>query len=104
MSDGEQVLAWHITVEHLPQPERQYPFLKGRRYRADFAWPEQRLIAEVQGGAWTNGRHTRGAGYEADCERLNLATLAGWRILYFTTDMVTDGRAVATLRKALGVE
>jgi len=39
------------------------------------------LAVEVDGGTWTGGRHTRGAGFEADCEKLNAAVIAGFRVL-----------------------
>lgn len=76
--------------------EREYAFAPGRRYRADFAWPDARLLVEVEGGTWTANRtgHTSGAGYERDCEKYNLATRLGFSLLRFTSSMVRDGRAV----------
>jgi hypothetical protein len=34
--------------------------------------------------------------------RFDLAALAGWRVLRFTAAMVRDGRALETIRKAIG--
>ena len=59
-----------------------------RRWRFDLTWPPHRLAVEVDGGTWTHARHTRAAGYEADCERLNQAALDGWRVLGAPTRMV----------------
>ena len=59
------------------------------------------LAVEIDGGTWVSGRHTRGAGFERDCEKLNTAVLLGWRVLRFTTGMVLDGRALETILAAL---
>lgn len=74
--------------------EQEYRFHPKRRWRFDFAWPEKRIAVEVEGGTWTGGRHTRGAGFEADCEKYMEALLAGWRVLRVTAGLVRDGRAV----------
>ncbi len=85
--------------------QRQYKFLPERRYRADFAWPEAKLIAECDGGIYMRGGrgggHNTGVGYEHDRERDNLAQLAGWRVLRFTKSMIEDGSAVRQIAAAL---
>lgn len=97
-SPGEAALALHIRALTLPEPEREYRF-SHRRWRLDFAWPAYKVAAEVEGGTWSRGRHSRGAGFERDCEKYNAAALLGWRVLRFTTGMVEDGRAAATLEE-----
>lgn len=97
-SEWEDLLAKHIKYLSLPAPEREYAFIKGRRFRADFAWPEQRLLVEVEGGIWANGRHTRGKGYEIDCEKYNLAALNGFTVLRYTPKMVGSGIAVNDIK------
>jgi len=83
----------------------EYRFAPPRRWRFDFAWPDgARLVAvELDGGAYTQGRHTRGAGYEADCRKLNAAAVLGWRVLRFTSGMLTGDpeAAIAQLRTVL---
>jgi very-short-patch-repair endonuclease len=100
-SSLEAALALHIRAAGLPEPVREYRALPPRRWRFDFAWPDRRLLVEVHGGTWARGRHTRGAGFERDREKMNAATLAGWRVLEFTGDMVDDGRAVADITEVL---
>ena len=39
------------------------------------------VALEVEGGAYTNGRHTRGAGFVADMTKYNEATANGWLVL-----------------------
>lgn len=84
-----------------PQPAREYRFCPGRRWRFDFAWPFYQIAVEIEGGSWVQGRHTRGCGMRADCEKYNAAVLAGWRVLRVTSDMVKDGSALNVVEKAL---
>lgn len=97
----EGPLLQQIVGFHLPVPEREYRFDSKRRFRFDFAWPDLLIAAECEGGVWTNGAHSRGKHYTSDCEKYNLAALAGWRIFRFTTDMISDGTAIATIESAL---
>lgn len=99
----EELLAIQIHAANLPEPEREYQFCKGRRWRFDFAWPEHRIAAEVEGGIWTGGRHTRGSGFEKDCEKYNTAALLGWTVLRFTGGMVDHAVAVQTLGAILPI-
>lgn len=103
-SEGERALATLILWAKLPAPEWQYRFDPVRKWRFDAAWRVRRVAVEIDGGTWTGGRHTTGAGFERDLEKLNAATLAGWRVFRFTTEMVDpkDGRALAVLERALG--
>ena len=101
MSDLEDLLAQHIQYAGLPTPEREYRFAPPRRYRADFAYPSERLLIEVEGGTWTNGAHVRGGHYQSDCEKYNLAAKLGYRVLRFTSNMIKDGSALMTIEEAL---
>jgi hypothetical protein len=90
-----------IRTAGLPAPIREHRFAPPRRWRFDFAWPGHRVALEVEGGVWTGGRHVRGRGYERDCEKYSEAALRGWRVLRVTPAMLSDGRALAMLRRAL---
>ena len=72
-----------------------------RKWRFDFAWPDRLIAAEVEGGTWAGGRHSRGQGFEDDCEKYNRAAQLGWRVFRFTGGMVRDGRAFAMLNDVL---
>lgn len=61
-----------------------------RLWRFDFAHPISRVAVELDGGAFTQGRHTRGKGFEQDCEKLNTAAEQGWRVFRFTVDMLDE--------------
>ncbi|BDR13156.1 endonuclease domain-containing protein [Vibrio sp. STUT-A11] len=101
MSALEQTLLFQIKAMGLELPEKEYRFHETRRWRFDFAYPEQQLAVEVEGGTWAGGRHTRGSGYEKDCEKYNEAALRGWSVLRFTGSMIKSGKAVETLKEAL---
>jgi very-short-patch-repair endonuclease len=98
-SVGEETLALHIRAEKLPTPQREYRIDERRGWRVDFAYPDDRLAIEVEGGIWKAGRHVRPKGYRADAEKYNAINLRGWTLLRFTTDMVEDGTAIAMLRR-----
>lgn len=100
-SELEATLGLYIRANELPEPEREYRFHPKRRWRLDFAWPAAMLAVEVDGGVWAQGRHTRGAGYIADCEKLNEATLLGWSVLRVTGQHIDDGSAIDWIRRAL---
>lgn len=102
MSRLESQLALQIKAAGLPAPEAQCRPIAGRRFRADFGWPARHLLVECQGGIWAGGRHTRGAGYEQDCARLNELTLAGWRVLYVTQGQIDSGEALRWIERGLG--
>jgi very-short-patch-repair endonuclease len=68
----------------LPEPISEHKFLENRKFRFDFAWIDCKLAVEIEGGVWSNGRHTRGVGYVKDMEKYNLAVKNGWKVLRFT--------------------
>ena len=104
MSELEETLAFQIRAMGLPEPVREYRAVAGRRWRWDFAWLDERLLVEVQGGVWIGGAHGRGTGIRRDYEKNNAAALLGFKVLQFGTNEVQDGTAVAMIAKALGVE
>lgn len=103
MSKIEELFALHCRAHKVPTPEREHRFHPTRKWRMDFAWPDAKVAAEIEGGVWTGGRHTRGSGFTADAEKYNEAALLGWRVLRFTGPMVRSGDAIATVVKALEV-
>lgn len=96
-SKGELQLAKQMSLVKFPDFEEEYKFLDDRRFRFDFAWPDRKVAVEIEGGVYSSGRHTRGAGFTKDCEKYNLATLNGWSVYRFTTEMVKNGKAVEFL-------
>lgn len=63
------------------RPIPEFRFDRKRRWRFDYAWPEQKVALEVEGGVWIQGRHTRGSGFVKDMEKYNRAASLGWLVL-----------------------
>lgn len=101
-SNLEETLLFQIQVLGLPAPIREFRWHPTRRWRFDFAWPSILIAVEVEGGTWSGGRHVRGGGFEADCEKYNEAALAGWIVLRVTGSMIKEGRAIRLIERALG--
>ena len=71
-----------------PELTRELEFYPGRKWRADFAHKGSRVLIEIEGAVWTNGRHTRGSGFIADAEKYNSATLHGWRVFRLADKLI----------------
>lgn len=65
--------------------EKEYRFAPSRGYRADLAIPDKKILIEYEGGMWTKSRHRTGMGYSKDCEKYNLMTILGFRLLRYTS-------------------
>ena len=109
-SAGEAMLSLHLRAAGI-QAMPEYQFCEGRRWRADFAIPNHRLLIEVDGGnrmavigkngkAVAIGRHTQ----DADMEKLNEANFLGWHVLRFSPAMVKSGVALQTIERFLGLK
>ena len=103
LPDAPDVSAGHGATENgLPAGAvAEYRFHRQRKWRFDWAWPAEMLALEIEGGAWTGGRHTRGKGFLGDMEKYNTAVLAGWRILRVTPQQMASGEAGRLVRLAL---
>ncbi|MFA5186911.1 MAG: hypothetical protein WC551_10565 [Patescibacteria group bacterium] len=82
----------------LSEPMPEYRFDSERRWRFDWCFPEVRLAVEIEGGIFTQGRHTRGSGYIKDLEKYNRATALGWHILRYPPNMIDYKQINATYR------
>ena len=114
---AETLLAAQLSQAGIPF-EREYRFAAsiGRRWRADFLaigvsvdplritdWSKNPVVlVEIDGGAFIGGRHSRGAGVEADCEKTSAAAILGYRVIRATPKQVEDGRCLEWIRQALG--
>jgi len=98
----EIMLDDQMCLAGLPAPEAEFSAIEGRRYRWDFAWPNQKVLVEVQGAVWVKGGHSTGTGITRDAEKNNLAILAGWKPLIVTADHIKSGKALEWIKQALG--
>jgi hypothetical protein len=77
----------------LPAPQRDFKFHPTRKWKFDFAWPEQRVAVELHGGGG-RGRHCRLTGLSSDCQKRNEAQQLGYVVLEYTVLELKDMVAV----------
>lgn len=100
----EVLLDQQMRLCHLPVFVTEYRFDNRdcpRNWRFDFAWPDRHVAVEVEGGVWSQGRHTRGQGFISDTEKYNAAVMQGWRVLRYTRDAIESGRAITEIEQIL---
>lgn len=92
-------IEWH--KQGIPTPTAEHRFCE-RKWAFDFAWPDRKIALEIEGGVWSGGRHTRGAGFVSDMAKYNRATVLGWRVIRCTPQQINSGEIFETLRAILG--
>jgi len=88
-----------VRTAGIPGACLEHRFHPTRKWRFDAAWPALKLAVEVEGGAFVAGRHSRGAAFEADCEKYAEAAILGWTVLRVTPRHVRNGTAAAWVRR-----
>ena len=95
--------AWHC-----PPPQRQFELPgravpgSGAKGRVDFAWPDRRVVIELDGRRW----HAGEAAFENDRLRDRAVAAAGWRSARFTWSDFHGRRRTTRVevRRLLGLE
>lgn len=104
MSAIEDAFAFQLAAAGI-EYWREYKACPPRRFRWDFAIASRGngiILVEIQGGIWrAKGAHNTGKAIQRDCHKNNLAVSNGFRVLYFTPDMVESGEALATVEEVL---
>lgn len=77
----------------------EHRFHDKRRFRFDIALLEQKIAIEYEGIMSAKSRHTSVTGFTKDCEKYNLATVNGWRVLRYT--QLNYGQAVKDIKELL---
>lgn len=85
----------------LPMPVQEHRFHETRRWRFDHAWLSEKVALEIEGGVWSGGRHTRGAGFKKDMEKYNTATRMGWRVVRVTPDQLNQRETIEMIQELL---
>lgn len=87
----------------LPEPAPEYQFHKNRKWRIDwyFEHGNRRVALEVEGGVYTNGRHTRAAGFLKDMEKYNALSEAGIFLLRCTPDELMTTKIFELVKRVL---
>lgn len=83
----EDLLLPLVDAYGLPRPVTQVPMAlsDGTQIRPDAVWPAHRLIVELDGATHMNPRRRR-----QDLRRDGLLGAAGWRVLRFTWEQLTE--------------
>ena len=71
-----------------PVLDTEVRFHPDRRWRFDYCHLATRTAIELEGGAYSRGRHTRGAGFIEDCHKYNAAARLGYTVFRIATGMV----------------
>lgn len=90
-----------VTDTRLPAPRSNLRLpLGGEAVEVDFAWPEHRLVAELDGHA----THATRAGFERDRQRDRALAATGWRVVRITWRQLRDepDQVIADLATMLG--
>lgn len=88
----------------VPIPATEYMFAKeamGREWRFDYAWIEERLALEVDGGLFVHGGHNRGGFILKTHEKQNAAAELGWRILHCVPKTLRTTATIELLQRAM---
>jgi very-short-patch-repair endonuclease len=86
--------------EGIPSPVLQHPAgVPGRSFRADFAWPQHRVIVETDG----KEKYSASGAYGDEKERERLLQQAGWLVLRCGWDELVqrDSRFLWNLKRTL---
>lgn len=103
-NEAETLLAIHMK-EVFPtcKIEAEYRFHPSRKWRFDLATVCCMVAVECNGGIWSRGRHSRGAGLQSDYDKLNSATSHGWTVFQFSTEDIMSGRDVQFLKDFVSI-
>ena len=101
VSEGEVILATALRALKV-EFEQEFKFHPTRKWSADFHLKGKKVLVEVEGGIWSNGRHTRGKGYLGDLEKYNTATMMGYQVIRFSTEQVKSDKAIEKIEKLVG--
>jgi very-short-patch-repair endonuclease len=68
----------------IPGYVEELQFHDVRKFRFDWAIPSMKIAIEYEGIFSKKSGHTTVGGYTKDCDKYNLATLEGWKVLRYT--------------------
>ena len=102
LSDLEDKLEFQLKSAKITGFTREYKFHPKRRWRLDFAWVDQKIGVEVEGGIWLpRSGHNTGVGISRDVEKGNSLTLLGWKLIRVTGKMIKSGEALNIIESIL---
>ena len=97
MNEPPPIVVAGFAAAGVAEPVAEFRFCPPRRWRLDYAWPDQFVALEGEGGVWSRGRHTRPKGFTADIEKYNTATALGWAVLRCTPQTILSEATISWL-------
>lgn len=91
----------YLQANDLPIPQEEFQFHTKRKWKFDYAWEENKIALEVEGGIFTGGRHTRPKGFIGDMEKYNSAAVLGWRIIRVQPKDLQTKKTIDLLKEIL---
>lgn len=79
----------------------EFRFHETRKWRFDFAIPEQKIAIEIEGGIWIQGRHNRASGFVKDMEKYNTAASLGWILIRSTPQNILSTEILNFIKDAI---
>lgn len=109
----EDMFDFQCRAAGLPEMEREYivpddDFLSNKPF--DFAWPDLRVLIEIDGGTWMrtgsgrSGGHAHPKRIEEDNRKRNWARAIGYAVLQFTGGQVESGDAVSLVEAVIEMQ
>lgn len=81
-------ILWAAVIREFPFAEKEKEgIIPGRGFRADIAFPDQKISIEVDGWEW-HGKHK--GDFIRDRCRQNLFVMQGWRVLRYTAGQIRN--------------
>jgi len=102
-SAPEQLMAATLKIAGVQGWEREFAFHPKRGWRFDFAWPNERVALEIEGGVFSRGAHARPKGIVRDIRKSTEAQLLGWIVLRVLPRDVRRGLALQLVERALEI-
>jgi hypothetical protein len=99
--DYSAALLQQLEVSGITGFVREVRFHPVRRWRWDLADKERMIAVEIQGATWTQGKHTRGTGYDNDCRKYCEAACMGWLVLAMPATWIDTGLALQYVEYAV---
>lgn len=94
LSDTEKLFFRLCKQEIGCEPVKEWQFAKeyGRRWRSDYFFfhNNKKVAIEIEGGGFTQGRHTRGTGHANDMQKYNTYALMEISLLRFPPKQFQD--------------
>jgi hypothetical protein len=79
--------------------QAEYRFHPVRRWRFDWAFPDQKIAIEWEGITSFKSGHLTLGGYTANCEKYNWAAILGWKVIRVTA-LMEQNQVIAMIMAA----